>query len=44
LLETLFPVTRSCEWNEHVVGEDPGMEHCGNCWWCHERKWAFGRL
>lgn len=44
LLETLFPITRSCEWNENVGGKDPGIEHCGNCWWCHERKWAFGRL
>ena len=44
LIDTLFPVTRSCEWNEYVDCKDPGMEHCGNCWWCHERQWAFGRL
>jgi hypothetical protein len=44
LLHTLFPVTRSCEWNEKVGGTNPGTNHCGNCWWCHERKWAFGRL
>lgn len=50
LMETLFPVTRSCEFdptniffhNRKIV--DPGMGHCGRCWWCEERKWAFGRL
>ena len=28
--------TRSCE-----SLEDIGVEHCGNCWWCKEREWAF---
>ena len=50
LMETLFPITRSCEFdptneffhNRKIV--DPGMGHCGRCWWCEERKWAFGRL
>ena len=46
VLENLFPLTRSCE--------DPGTaqqiidgvsdKHCGYCWWCLEREWAFGRL
>jgi 7-cyano-7-deazaguanine synthase in queuosine biosynthesis len=44
LLDNLFPVTRSCEWNEFVSSKDPGMDHCGECWWCNERQWAFGRL
>jgi len=39
LVETLFPVTRSCE-NDSLSG----IQHCGNCWWCKEREWAFGRL
>ena len=34
----LFPVTRSCETDEHP------NSHCGKCWWCGERKWAFGYL
>jgi 7-cyano-7-deazaguanine synthase in queuosine biosynthesis len=36
MTETLFPITRSCE--------DPSLleGHCGICWWCEERKWAFG--
>jgi 7-cyano-7-deazaguanine synthase in queuosine biosynthesis len=44
LLDSLFPITRSCEWNEIIGGQSPGMEHCGDCWWCNERQWAFGRL
>jgi 7-cyano-7-deazaguanine synthase in queuosine biosynthesis len=38
-LETeLFPITRSCENDDHIES------HCGKCWWCQERIWAFGRL
>jgi hypothetical protein len=43
--DTLLPLTRSCE----AVPDpdkpfDPNfeMEPCGTCWWCLERKWAFG--
>ena len=43
LLDTLFAVTRSCEWINHEW-PDAGMEHCGKCWWCEERQWGFGRL
>lgn len=38
LLDTLFPYTKSCENREVLDG------HCGECWFCQERKWAFGRL
>lgn len=38
ITDTLFPVTRSCESFELITG------HCGECWWCQERQWAFGRL
>jgi hypothetical protein len=38
LLENLLPRTRSCENENH-----PGS-HCGKCFWCGERKWAFGYL
>jgi 7-cyano-7-deazaguanine synthase in queuosine biosynthesis len=37
LLETLYPITRSCESLTLTRG------HCGACWWCEERMWAFGR-
>lgn len=49
LMDTLFPITYSCEGD----AEDTKTHtwHCGNtqpeirtCWWCMERKWAFGRL
>ena len=42
ILETLFPVTYSCEWYAKD-GNDPGMKHCENCWWCEERYWGFNR-
>jgi 7-cyano-7-deazaguanine synthase in queuosine biosynthesis len=38
-LDWLFPITMSCESNT----VDPS-KHCDNCWWCEERRWAFGRL
>ena len=45
LLDTLFAVTRSCEWeNENKHGVDPQLSHCGKCWWCQERLWGFGNL
>ena len=43
LLDTLFPITRSCEWINQEW-PDPGDDHCGKCWWCEERQWGFGRL
>lgn len=38
LMDSLFPVTRSCEDLNTVRG------HCGICWWCEERKWGFDTL
>jgi hypothetical protein len=38
VLDDLFPITRSCESLSLKYG------HCGKCWWCEERQWAFGRL
>jgi 7-cyano-7-deazaguanine synthase in queuosine biosynthesis len=38
LEHSLFPLTRSCESLVQNTG------HCGTCWWCEERQWAFGRL
>jgi 7-cyano-7-deazaguanine synthase in queuosine biosynthesis len=46
LMDSLFPLTRSCEWAP-VMGEDipdPHGAHCGQCWWCQERYWGFGKL
>ena len=47
LIDSLLPVTRSCEWDPKceyydVIGTvDPGLGHCGECWWCKEREWGF---
>jgi len=38
VLDTLYPVTRSCENDSHP------SSHCGKCWWCNERRWGFGFL
>ena len=37
-VEDLYSVTRSCESLTLIGG------HCGKCWWCKERVWAFGKL
>jgi 7-cyano-7-deazaguanine synthase in queuosine biosynthesis len=44
LMDTLYPVTRSCEWVSYTNWPDPGDNHCGKCWWCQERVWGFGKL
>ena len=42
LMDTLFPITRSCEaferWKTYDIDK-----HCGKCWWCEERYWGFNR-
>ena len=38
MAETLYPITRSCESLTQTEG------HCGQCWWCEERVWAFGKI
>jgi hypothetical protein len=38
ILNNLFPKTRSCESLTNF------QNHCGKCWWCEERFWAFGCL
>ena len=44
LIDTLFPITRSCEWVPGTEVPNPKNGHCGKCWWCEERKWGFGKL
>lgn len=39
LLDTLFPLTRSC-----VKKTNDFTTHCGECWWCKERVWGFGTV
>lgn len=38
--DTLFPLTRSCESPADLTNNFTTT--CGKCWWCWERKWAFG--
>lgn len=40
--DTLLPLTRSCESIEE--DKEKYNEPCGTCWWCLERKWAFGKF
>jgi hypothetical protein len=45
----LFPLTRSCETIPEMkdgiaVNSNFENEPCGECWWCLERKWAFGEF
>lgn len=42
LTGTLLPLTRSCE--AFADATNNFTEPCGKCWWCLERKWAFGKL
>jgi len=39
VLDELFPITRSCE-----DFTDDFTTHCGECWFCKERQWGFGKL
>jgi|TARA_B100000073_G_C23727065_1_gene569597 hypothetical protein len=40
LMNDIFPLTESC------IGQAEATnfftEPCKKCWWCHEKKWAFG--
>lgn len=36
IVDSIFPLTRSC----FIEREN----HCGSCFWCEERMWAFGKL
>jgi len=40
LIDNLYPITRSCEWTTDYDAPDPGLGHCGKCWWCEERAWG----
>lgn len=42
LVDSLFPLTRSCETLDKEL--QAIQAHCGVCWWCEERQWAFSRL
>ncbi len=45
MMKLLFPYTRSCEQEARHNRDSPVWmtTTCGECWWCREREWAFGR-
>ena len=42
LLNTLLPLTRSCEGSKDIT--DNFKSTCGLCWWCNEREWALKQV
>tara|TARA_B100000575_G_C23141146_1_gene664103 strand:- start:3016 stop:3723 length:708 start_codon:yes stop_codon:yes gene_type:complete len=40
LMDNLFPITASCV--EYAEKTDNFTKPCKECWWCREKKWAFG--
>jgi 7-cyano-7-deazaguanine synthase in queuosine biosynthesis len=42
ITDSLLPLTRSCESFADVT--ENFTKPCGTCWWCLERKWAFGEF
>lgn len=42
VVDELYPYTWSCENNEQITEENP--THCGVCYFCLERLYAFGKL
>ncbi len=47
VLETLFPLTSSCEENnlsQRKKINEIEWEACGKCWFCYERIYGFGKL
>lgn len=42
LINTLLPITRSCEGDEYIT--EKFTKECGKCWWCEERKWALQQI
>lgn len=43
VLDTLYPITRSCEMQTDSRYFKSFDDHCGRCWFCLERFWGFGR-
>ena len=41
LIESLAPLTLSCDINLDKMQRKGWGFPCGNCWWCHERAWVF---
>lgn len=51
VMDTLFPLTYSCEESDSLLKKELGMvdgfqehTHCGQCWFCLERVYGFDRI
>lgn len=43
VLDTLYPITRSCEMQTDSRFFQSFDIHCDRCWFCLERRWGFGQ-
>jgi len=41
LVNELAPLTISCDANTNMIHSKQSTVPCGQCWWCHERKYGF---
>ena len=41
ILEEIFPLTGSCTGGPNIT--KLWTQPCKKCFWCHEKKWAFGK-
>jgi hypothetical protein len=41
LINELAPLTISCDANIDAIHSKQSTVPCGQCWWCHERKYGF---
>ena len=45
MMEKLYPYTFSCENAPYELLDEKGNHmHCGECFFCLERYWGFGRI
>ncbi len=44
LMDIIYPLTVSCERLRETSDMQHNEEPCGHCWWCREKKMAFGML
>ena len=41
ILDEIFPLTGSCTGGSFIT--KLWTQPCKECFWCHEKKWAFGK-
>jgi len=43
LKDIIFPLTNSCVSSDPIITKS-WTQPCKECWWCKEKKWAFGKF